>query len=96
MELALVQTLMATPSARMLYLAPTKSLCAERHADWDRKLAPLQLRTTLLTADTDHDASTMQRSDVIVATPEKWDALTRRWSAAGPASARPRPARRLY
>ena len=94
---------------RWLACAAIQSLCAERHVDWEAKLGGLQLKATLLTADTDHDAYALQHSDLMqvvhcaafharlalcpaltacirtawscrsVATPEKWDALTRRW-----------------
>jgi len=86
-----------------------QSLCVERHADWEARLEPLQLKVALLTSDADTDIQALQHRDVMcvarrhadgvavpsadlpphhkkmpvradsVATPEKWDALTRRW-----------------
>lgn len=39
----------------------------------------LGLTVTELTGDTTPDLRAMERSDIVLATPERWDALSRRW-----------------
>jgi len=42
-----------------------QSLCVERHADWEAKLEPLQLKVALLTSDADTDIQALERHDVM-------------------------------
>ena len=65
---------------KIVYMAPTKSLCSERQRDWHLKFGILSLRCAVLTGDTDHATlKTIQGADVIITTPEKWDSMTRKW-----------------
>jgi ATP-dependent DNA helicase HFM1/MER3 len=65
---------------KIVYQAPTKSLCAERVRDWHKKFSQLNLNCAELTGDT--SSSEMARvgnASIIVTTPEKWDSITRKW-----------------
>jgi ATP-dependent DNA helicase HFM1/MER3 len=65
---------------KIVYQAPTKSLCSERVRDWEKKFSHLNLPCAELTGDT--DASEMRKvgnAAIIVTTPEKWDSITRKW-----------------
>ena len=65
---------------KIVYMAPTKSLCSERQRDWHLKFGILSLRCTELTGDTDNATlRNIQSADVIITTPEKWDSMTRKW-----------------
>ena len=65
---------------KIIYMAPTKSLCSERQRDWRAKFAALDLECAELTGDTDHaQLSHVQNSNIIITTPEKWDSMTRKW-----------------
>jgi replicative superfamily II helicase len=65
---------------KIVYQAPTKSLCAERVQDWQRKFSHLNLPCAELTGDTDYgEVRTIGRAAIIVTTPEKWDSITRKW-----------------
>ncbi|KAK6006025.1 hypothetical protein QM012_006435 [Aureobasidium pullulans] len=65
---------------KVVYMAPTKSLCSERSRDWKAKFEPLNLRCEELTGDSDISSlHHVQRADIIVTTPEKWDSMTRKW-----------------
>lgn len=65
---------------KIVYMAPTKSLCSERQREWQLKLAPLDLQCAELTGDTDQaQLRHVQNSHIIITTPEKWDSMTRRW-----------------
>ena len=66
----------------MLYIAPLKALVRERVEDWGKGLCPaLGKRLAELTGDHSPDARALVQADVIVATPEKWDGVSRHWQA---------------
>ncbi|KAI5268938.1 P-loop containing nucleoside triphosphate hydrolase protein [Aureobasidium subglaciale] len=65
---------------KVIYMAPTKSLCSERTRDWKAKFEPLNLKCEEMTGDSDVTSlHHVQRADIIVTTPEKWDSMTRKW-----------------
>ncbi len=65
---------------KIIYMAPTKSLCSERQRDWQSKFASLDLRCAELTGDTDQsELQYVQHASIIITTPEKWDSMTRKW-----------------
>ncbi|KAL8901398.1 MAG: hypothetical protein Q9207_005230 [Kuettlingeria erythrocarpa] len=65
---------------KIVYMAPTKSLCAERHKDWQAKFAALGLQCAELTGDTEQgQLRNVQTAGIIITTPEKWDSMTRKW-----------------
>ena len=82
MELAICRLLNVLKDERfkVVYQAPTKSLCAERWRDWNSKFSALDLKCAELTGDTDHtQLRSIQNSQIIITTPEKWDSMTRKW-----------------
>ncbi|KAI7636488.1 P-loop containing nucleoside triphosphate hydrolase protein, partial [Hortaea werneckii] len=82
MELAICRLIngFANGSYKIVYQAPTKSLCSERQRDWQAKFGPLDLQCAELTGDTDiAQLRNVQHATVIVTTPEKWDSMTRKW-----------------
>lgn len=82
MELAICRLLNMLKDERfkVVYQAPTKSLCSERFRDWNTKFAALDLKCAELTGDTDHtQLRSIQSSHIIITTPEKWDSMTRKW-----------------
>ena len=65
---------------KIIYMAPTKSLCSERQRDWRQKFSPLNLRCAELTGDTDQgQIQNVQSANIMITTPEKWDTITRKW-----------------
>ncbi|GAA5826052.1 hypothetical protein JCM5353_004194 [Sporobolomyces roseus] len=84
-ELAILRLFSTSTSSqsKVLYMAPTKSLCSERAVDWKKKFERgLGWKVTELTGDSEIGSSIWREvasSRIIVTTPEKWDALTRRW-----------------
>lgn len=67
-------------SYKVVYMAPTKSLCSERQRDWQKKFGPLDLHCAELTGDTEaFHLKAVQSASVIITTPEKWDSMTRKW-----------------
>uniref|UniRef100_A0A6N2K3P8 U5 small nuclear ribonucleoprotein 200 kDa helicase n=1 Tax=Salix viminalis TaxID=40686 RepID=A0A6N2K3P8_SALVM len=52
---------------RAVYIAPLEAIAKERYRDWERKFG----RAT--------DLKLLEKGQIIISTPEKWDALSRRW-----------------
>ncbi|KAF2674280.1 P-loop containing nucleoside triphosphate hydrolase protein [Microthyrium microscopicum] len=83
LELAICRLINSKPRGdyKIVYQAPTKSLCSERHRDWQRKFEPMGLTCTEVTGDTEQSQLTQVRdASIIITTPEKWDSMTRRWT----------------
>jgi len=78
-ELALLALLRDQPTSKIAYLAPMKALTRERLKDWTDKFKPLGLNVAMLTGDVTPNVKTLERSHIIVTTPEKWDGVTRQW-----------------
>ncbi|WPB04663.1 uncharacterized protein RHO25_009309 [Cercospora beticola] len=67
-------------SFKIVYMAPTKSLCSERARDWQSKFGAFDLQCAELTGDTDNaQLRNVQHASIIITTPEKWDSVTRKW-----------------
>lgn len=82
MELAICKIMGEAPHTdfKVVYQAPTKSLCSERFRDWQTKFGALNLHCAELTGDTEHkDLRNVQSANIIITTPEKWDSVTRKW-----------------
>lgn len=68
-------------NSKAIYMAPTKALCKERYDDWTEKFQALDCKVGLLTSDTTLlEMESVKRSTIVICTPEKWDAITRRWN----------------
>ncbi|CAH7681775.1 hypothetical protein PPACK8108_LOCUS14425 [Phakopsora pachyrhizi] len=79
-ELAILRMLEYNPVRKAVYMAPTKSLCAERFRDWSHRFSALGIKTLELTGDSEYSGLTEAKTaNIIVTTPEKWDGMTRRW-----------------
>jgi ATP-dependent DNA helicase HFM1/MER3 len=66
---------------KIVYQAPTKSLCSERVRDWSKKFTHLNLSCAELTGDTGQlEMTRVRNASIIVTTPEKWDSITRKWA----------------
>lgn len=74
------ETNVAIQEVKVLYIAPTKSLCCERLKSWGPNF--LNLTVGMLTSDTSYlETEKVRRCNVIITTPEKWDLLTRKWNS---------------
>jgi activating signal cointegrator complex subunit 3 len=80
-EIALLRMKKKFPSGKCVYIAPLKSLARERLKEWKKKLGgdPLKWKVLELSGDTHHDKRTLEKADVLVCTPEKWDLVSRGW-----------------
>ena len=79
-ELAMMKVFRDTPDRKVLYIAPLKALVRERVDDWRKNLCPALGKTLAeLTGDHTPDVRALLCADIIVATPEKWDGISRNW-----------------
>ncbi|KAJ2715375.1 putative steryl acetyl hydrolase mug81 [Coemansia spiralis] len=81
-ELAMWRAFREHPRQKVVYIAPLKALVKERVADWTRRvMGPMRRTLVELTGDVTPDVNAIQRADVIITTPEKWDGVSRSWRA---------------
>lgn len=80
-ELAVLRMKKLHPKGICVYIAPLKSLARERLKEWQLKFGgePLRWSVLELSGDTHHDRSALEKADILVCTPEKWDLITRGW-----------------
>lgn len=81
-EFAILRNYQKGPESvmRAVYIAPIEALAKERYQDWTRKFGEgLGIRVVELTGETATDLKLLEKGQIIVSTPEKWDALSRRW-----------------
>ncbi|MCL7047252.1 hypothetical protein MKW94_014479 [Papaver nudicaule] len=65
---------------RVVYIAPMEALAKERYRDWEKKFGKgLGLKVVELTGETSTDLKLLEKGQVVISTPEKWDSLSRRW-----------------
>lgn len=82
MELGILRIIESLKSgrAKVVYQAPTKSLCSERFRDWQAKFSIFDIECAELTGDTEHfHLRGVAHASIIITTPEKWDSVTRKW-----------------
>ncbi|KAF8095960.1 hypothetical protein N665_0320s0082 [Sinapis alba] len=65
---------------RVVYIAPLEAIAKEQFRFWEKKFGKgLGLRVVELTGETALDLKLLEKSQIIISTPERWDALSRRW-----------------
>ncbi|XP_048127007.1 DExH-box ATP-dependent RNA helicase DExH12-like [Rhodamnia argentea] len=66
---------------RVVYIAPMEALAKERFRDWNSKFGRdgLGMKVVELTGETATDLKLLEKGQIIISTPEKWDALSRKW-----------------
>lgn len=65
-------------SFKMVYIAPMKALVSEVVGNFSKRLEPLGLNVKELTGDSQLTKAQIEDTHLIVATPEKWDIITRK------------------
>ncbi|XP_023876116.2 DExH-box ATP-dependent RNA helicase DExH12 [Quercus suber] len=82
-EFAILRNYQKGPESvmRVVYIAPLEALAKERYRNWERKFGKggLKMRVVELTGETATDLKLLEKGQIIISTPEKWDALSRRW-----------------
>jgi len=79
-ELTMFRLFNNTPDEKVIYIAPLKALARERMEDWEERFQRRLGKTVVeLTGDFTPDIDALERADVVVTTPEKWDGISRHW-----------------
>ncbi|KAG0004796.1 activating signal cointegrator 1 complex subunit [Modicella reniformis] len=79
-ELAMWWAFKDHPGSKVVYIAPMKALVRERVKDWTARLiGPMNKKLVELTGDVTPDIKSIEGSDIIITTPEKWDGISRNW-----------------
>eukprot|EP01134_Creolimax_fragrantissima_P000807 CFRG0807T1 len=82
-EFALFRMLMNKPNGRCVYVAPIEDIASARYNDWRERFGPkgLGLEVAQLTGETTTDVKLLGKSNIIIATAEQWDMISRRWKS---------------
>jgi pre-mRNA-splicing helicase BRR2 len=80
-EFALLRHWQSQPKGRAVYIAPFQELVDQRYADWENRLSHVGggKQIVKLSGDTTADLKTLEKGDLILATPSQWDVLSRQW-----------------
>eukprot|EP00536_Pseudo-nitzschia_multiseries_P002204 jgi/Psemu1/322449/estExt_fgenesh1_pg.C_290027 len=80
-ELAILRMKRLHKNGICVYIAPLKSLARERLKEWGKRFGgpPMHWTVLELSGDTHHDRRALERADILVCTPEKWDLISRGW-----------------
>lgn len=80
-EFALLRLWTKETKARCVYIASQRDVCDNKLADWRGKFSSLMGGKNIvqLTGESTADLKLLELGDVIFATPQQWDALSRRW-----------------
>ncbi|KAK4751540.1 hypothetical protein SAY87_005022 [Trapa incisa] len=80
-EFAILRNHQNGSNMRVVYIAPLEAIARERLRDWSRKFGRegLGMRVVELTGESTSDLKLLDKAQIIISTPDKWDALTRRW-----------------
>ncbi|RIB18575.1 Sec63 Brl domain-containing protein [Gigaspora rosea] len=79
-ELAMWWAFREFPRSKVVYIAPLKALVRERVDDWKTRLTgPTKRKLVELTGDVTPDLRSIEKADIIITTPEKWDGISRSW-----------------
>ena len=79
-ELAIIRLLInGGNTAKTVFIAPNKALCQQRKLEWERTFGTMGLQVLEVTGDSENSLQMVAQAQIILTTPEKWDALTRTW-----------------
>ncbi|KAH7850882.1 hypothetical protein Vadar_004154 [Vaccinium darrowii] len=79
-ELAMLHLFNTQPDMKVIYIAPLKAIVRERMNDWRKRLvSQLGKKMVEMTGDYTPDLMALLSADIIIATPEKWDGISRNW-----------------
>ncbi|SMN21670.1 similar to Saccharomyces cerevisiae YER172C BRR2 RNA-dependent ATPase RNA helicase (DEIH box) [Maudiozyma saulgeensis] len=65
---------------KIVYIAPLKALVQEQVREFRRRLSPYGIKVSELTGDSRLTRQEIENTQILVATPEKWDIVTRKAS----------------
>lgn len=84
-EMAIIRMFQQSKDAKAVYLAPTKALCSEKFRDWKTRLQEMDCEVLEMTGDSKITTpDEIKAARLIIATPEKWNFITRRAERSDP------------
>eukprot|EP00455_Lapot_gusevi_P039579 TRINITY_DN443_c0_g2_i2.p1 TRINITY_DN443_c0_g2~~TRINITY_DN443_c0_g2_i2.p1 ORF type:complete len:1189 (+),score=464.92 TRINITY_DN443_c0_g2_i2:195-3569(+) len=79
-EFAILRMLQQHPDGRCVYIGPLPAIARERFEDWTRRFQQtMDVRVVSLTGETTTDLKLLKEGQIVIATPEQWDIMSRRW-----------------
>jgi len=79
-EFAILHMLQENPDGRCVYVTPMQTLSSLRYKDWTAKFKKkMGVEVVELTGETSVDLKLLEKGQVVVSTPERWDIMSRRW-----------------
>ena len=80
-EFAILRHWASGNKGRAVCIAPFQEIVDTKLANWQKRLAPLcgGKQIVKLSGETTSDLKTLERGDLILATPAQWDTLSRQW-----------------
>ena len=80
-ELALLRHWLRPNGGRAVYIAPFQELVDIRLADWQKRLSQVAGGKSIvkLSGERTADLKLLDQADLVLATPEQWDVLSRQW-----------------
>ena len=80
-ELAMVRSIQMSTDLKCVFIAPNKIICQQRASAWSKSLIPFGLSVIEVTGDVEvgQSLACVAKANIVITTPEKWDALTRSW-----------------
>eukprot|EP01124_Arcella_intermedia_P027745 TRINITY_DN5491_c0_g1_i1.p1 TRINITY_DN5491_c0_g1~~TRINITY_DN5491_c0_g1_i1.p1 ORF type:complete len:1958 (-),score=488.84 TRINITY_DN5491_c0_g1_i1:48-5852(-) len=79
-EFAILRERMKAKPGKIVYIGALESVCQERFNDWSDKFGQLlSLKVFVLTGEWTTDQKLMNSGHILIATPEVWDNISRRW-----------------
>lgn len=85
-ELAIIRQLIAQPvGSKIVYIAPLQSIAESIYREWQSSFgAQYGVDVVLLPGEAGADLKLLSSGTLIIATPDKWDVLSRRWRTRKP------------
>ncbi|MFH4977102.1 hypothetical protein AB6A40_003811 [Gnathostoma spinigerum] len=79
-EFAILRHFDNNPDAKAVYVTPMEDMANKVFIDWQQRIGTaLDKTVVILSGEPSTDLKLLQRGKLIIATPEKWDNVSRRW-----------------
>jgi len=76
-EFAILRMLASRPAGRCVYIAPLPQIVQEKYDEWKGRFANVAVE--MLTGETATDLKLLEKAQIVMTTPQRWDLLSRRW-----------------
>lgn len=79
-ELAIFREIQQEHFEKIAYICPVESICKLRTKYWKQRLGDkVGLSVEMLTGNLQQDLQILAKTDIIIATAERWDLISRKW-----------------